>query len=69
MIRSPNFDPGFGGELPVSLLFPDNFFHTQPMLILIRYPGSCHHSIPEYTWYQAMVWMHGLGDLISVTQF
>jgi hypothetical protein len=59
----------FGGGLPVSLLFPNNIFYTQPMLILIRYPGSHCHSTPEYAWYQAMVWMHGLGDLISVTNF
>jgi len=65
----PILIPASGGGLPVSLLFPDNFFHKQPMLIPIRYPGSRHHSAPEYTWYQAMVWMHGLGDLILVTQF
>ena len=59
----------FGGGLPVSLLFQDNFFHTQPMLIPIRYPGCYCHSTPGYTWIHAMVLMHGLGDLISVTQF
>ena len=59
----------FGGELKVNLLFLHNFFHTQPMLIPIRYPGSHRHSTPGYTWYQVMQWMHGLGDLILVTNF
>jgi len=69
MISVINFWSRLWGWLLVSLLFPDNFSHTQPMLILIRYPGSRHHSTPEYTWYQAVVWMHGLGGLISVTNF
>jgi hypothetical protein len=59
----------FGGGLPLSSLFLDNFFHIQPMPILIRYPGSRHNSTPEYTWYQAVVWMHVLGGLILVTNF
>jgi hypothetical protein len=39
------------------------------MLIPIRYSGSHCHAAPEYTWYHAMVMMHGLGDLILVTKF
>jgi hypothetical protein len=59
----------FGGGLPVSLLFSENFLYIQPMLIPIRYPGSRHCSTPGYTQHQAMVWMHGSEDLISVTNF
>jgi hypothetical protein len=59
----------FGVALPVSLLFLDNFFYTQPMLIMIRYPGSYRHFTPGYTVHQAIALMHGSKDLITVANF
>jgi len=56
-----------GGALLMSLLFPDNFFHTQSLLILSRYPGYRHYSAPGNTRYQATELMHGSRDLILVT--
>lgn len=61
--------PALGVALPVSFLFPDEFFYTQPMLIRIRCPGSYGHFTPVCMWYQAMVLMHGSKDLILVTDF
>jgi hypothetical protein len=59
----------FGGALPVSLLFSHNFSYTQPSLILISYSGSYRHPTQAYTVCQATVVVHGLRDLILVTNF
>jgi hypothetical protein len=39
------------------------------MLITISYPGSHRHSMPGSTMDQAMVLLHGVGDMIPVTKF
>ena len=39
------------------------------MLIPISYSGSYGHSAPGSTVYQAILLMHGSGDMISVTNF
>ena len=70
LVWSDGLRVGFlGGWSPVSLLFPHECLYTQPMLILISCSDSYHHSTPGYTVHQATVLMHGLGDLISASNF
>jgi hypothetical protein len=59
----------FGGGTSVRLPFPHNFFYLPPILFLISYPGSHRHATSGYIVYQANMLMHGLGDLILVTNF